>query len=161
MREKLVNTDPNQNCERCEWCKDDDDLIHRDALCKRCYLLKQKLISAEAKFQSQPHIEQNEQNYLIAKRKIELLRWEGNQYGDIDEKSIDGARLEYEWRFLSKRLIGKDLFSHCTNFDGFTQEQRRTILKCIAKIMRRYLQNRRHLIAVRSAYEKDNWEEYI
>ncbi len=95
---------------QCEWCQDDEIPLYRKTLCRRCYRLERKRVAAEAAFASNPQDRWKEHECQVAKRMVELAQWEGEQYGNIERQDIDGLRLEMELRFLSRRLVGKDLF---------------------------------------------------
>ena len=153
------------NSVQCEWCKDEERPIYCKckALCRRCYDIERKLSVAENALASAPLLPNNEWGYQVAKRLKELAIWEGELYGNIEKQEVDGIQIEMQLRFMSKRLVGKELFSGWANtFDwDFGLKQRRIILECIAKVMRQYFQKRRHLMASVTAYEDTEWRSLI
>lgn len=94
---------------------------------------------------------------------VELAQREGDWYGEIDSKPIDGHWLELEFRRFSERVIGKEMFfGHATIFDHeFTLEQRRRVFSYLAKMTREFLRRNRRLIAHGTKHLESGWEEFV
>jgi hypothetical protein len=99
----------------------------------------------------------------VAKRMVELAQWEGNCFGEIESKDINGLRLEMEFRHFSRRIIGKEMFfGHWPNFQRkFTLPQRRLVFYYLARMSRQHLLRNRRIIALRTAELKTGWQSFI
>ena len=150
----------------CSWCRDDERSIYmkRDGLCRSCYSISRELARAEAHWRQLPKNIHAKFNYMVAKRKKEIAQYEGQTCGDIDSRKPDGMDLEMEFRFLSRRLRGKEMFFGCANiFDwDFKPKQRKILLSFLVEMQRAYLRKVRYRVALTAVDLKDDeWQAYL
>ena len=102
-------------------------------------------------------------NFLVARRQAEIARLEGERYGHIAGREIDGDRIEYELRALSQHFLGKEMFWGCySTFDwDFKSKQRRIIFEYLSAVMRQYMRKHAFHVALNTAHLKDGWQEFI
>jgi hypothetical protein len=133
----------------CVTCKDPCAPIYRAKRCHHCYRLDLNLRNLEKKLE-RSEIEgtisfQDGVELKIAKAKIRDAEREGSRYGDISSKNLDGIVLEYEFAFLSKCLLGKNLFHGDAGlFDySLTEGQKQFVFYMLSQISRVYKKRRR------------------
>lgn len=133
----------------CITCKDPGSPIYRAKHCQHCYRLKLNLRKLEKKLDLSENQGttsfQDGVEFRLAKAKISDAEREGIRYGDISSRKINGIDLEYEFAFLSKCLLGKNLFHGDANvFDkSLTQSQKQFIFYMLSQISRVYRKRHR------------------
>lgn len=133
----------------CITCKDPCAPIYRAKRCSHCYRLFLNLRKLEKKLKRSE--KQGTTSFLdgvelrVAEAKIKDAENEGSRYGDISSKTLDGIVLEYEFAFLSKSLLGKNLFhADAGVFDySFTQSQKQFVFYMLSQISRVYRKRHR------------------
>jgi len=154
----------------CAWCKDEERPVQTSDLCGSCYRFKLNLGKADAALRqarsagaTKDRIREFEWKLFYRKRLVELAKLEGDSYGDVDTKEIDGLWLELEFRRLTKRLFKKEIFvGHSNAFDwDFTLAQRRTIFGYLARMQRIFLRRHRAAFARRTAELSSGWQSML
>ena len=128
---------------QCEWCKDPNVRVFRKSLCSHCYRLSRNLIQTERKV-NQAQGENREFSFeldlefLTANEAIADAKRDGIRYGNLQERSLDGITLEYEFAFLSKILTGENLYHGTANLFDYCLSipQKRFVLYMLSEMGR-------------------------
>lgn len=133
--------------------------IRRAGLCNHCYRLKGELKRTEkhlAEFKPRASNPQGsdmekywrERKVKVARQMIDLAKHEGESYKRLAEP-VSGLDLEHEFRYVSERWIGQDLFKTWANILAWTfnETQRRLLYYMLRKMSIEYLREHRRDIA--------------
>jgi hypothetical protein len=78
----------------------------------------------------------------------ELAQGEGCKYSDVHRAAVTDLDLEWEFGFISKRLLKVDLYSHAAYlFEPFHASQKRQLLDILSRMTREYERRKRRSIA--------------
>ena len=136
----------------CSWCKDHNRTLHgkRMPLCGHCHRIAREIRKFERLAATRPRrhllFPDNIYDKLDTFRKMRVLaEAEGGSFGDINVKEVDGLDLEHELAFLSKKVAGKNLYSHDASMLGqsFSPVQRRLLLYLLSRMSRVIRKERR------------------
>ena len=136
----------------CEWCKHPHEpIMPRVRLCSHCnrLRLKHKKLLEYCQQYAQTHggiTYSMDFNLRVTAAMIENAKLEGRKYGHFFDEDFSGTKLEYEWRSISEKATGKDLFYGITsrlNY-SFTINQRRYIFYLLSLMSRTSMRKNRY-----------------
>ena len=138
---------------RCKWCKDPLKIIYRVGYCRSCHKIRSELRQLKWRFEEDvkngedihPGLEFQLKTVIKMAR---LVKLDGEVYGNLHIRSVDGLNVEYIFRKLSDRFVHEDLFHHYANlFDwSFSPSEKRMIYYLLSILIRKdNSRRRRHL----------------
>ena len=85
----------------------------------------------------------------VQRAMVESAQMEGRRYGRFYDEDMNDLKLEHEWRALSERCVGKDLFYGIVNElnYSFSLNQRRYVFYLLSLISREWMRKNRRGIA--------------
>jgi hypothetical protein len=141
----------------CNWCKDPGKPIDRSGLCRHCYRISLEVRRARAMMGRLSQFPQKSPQRIPLELEIsnrlqmeQLCRNEGESYGDLHTKDLDGLSLEYDLQLLSQWLLGKRLFRGWASIldHAFSLHQRRFLSYTLSKLIREFSRRHRKSIAM-------------
>jgi hypothetical protein len=135
----------------CKWCKHPDEPVKpRAGLCGHCNRIRLALKKIQAKAEAYRErygaLNQRLKWALEFQQvKVRQAKREGLKYGRFFDETFTDTKLENEFRFISGKFTGKDLFYGLTGplNSGFGLNQRRFIFYLLSLMSRQYLRKRR------------------
>ena len=153
----------------CAWCKHPHKRLYRRGLCGHCHRLQRKLAerervtaSWEARGEDEPAWNREVQWRLnVARNMVDLAKAEGEAYGDIHQRKVDGITLEYLFRHLGMSFLGKRFFlREYPSYGGsalfdlcFSPNQMRVMFYLVSVLMREFRRKKRRREAYHSPSE--------
>lgn len=106
----------------CAWCKHPDEPVKQKGLCSHCNRIRLELARLE---------KSAEQNGLtdfrlrVQREKVSACKSEGSAHQRLVDDAVSGLDIEHDLRTISKRLVGKELFTGYAEWfhRGFTDDQ--------------------------------------
>ena len=152
----------------CSWCKDRDRKLYgkRKPLCGSCKHLKALIRGYQQRIAARPELPPRARDLdrsalELAQELKALAEQDGNEFGNINSRVIEGSDLEEIFGRMSRICIGRDIFEHSAKMfsEFFTLPQRRLLFYWLARILRPYELMSRRMSArysVRAAWGGDS-----
>ena len=141
----------------CDWCKHPHEpVMPRVGLCSHCNRIRlqhKQLLKWYDKFRQEQHggiTFEMDFRLRVQTAMIEHAKLEGRRYGQFFAEDFTGTKLEHEWRSISERVAGKDLFYGLTNSlnYSFSMNQRRYLFYLLSLMNRGSMRKNRRGIAM-------------
>lgn len=132
--------------EHCEWCRYPHKPIYRLRLCRHCYQVKVELKRLHRVVDGDRGIlsPATEFRYKVALLMAEFAQAEGQKYGSIGRRDVSALDLEWEFRFLSREFVRRDLYDHAAYlFESYTPIERKYLLYVVSRLSRERLRRER------------------
>jgi len=137
------------NRPKCALCQDAGVRIYKKDHCRRCYDLIRKEDRLKKKIRNLTGMTQGQAfevkfDLSVTRKAIQLTKIEGEVFGNISQRSIDGLNIERQLSRISRLLIHKDLYYGSANTVDwhFTPAQKKLLYYLLSKLERAY--NHRH-----------------
>lgn len=140
-----------RNQTTCDWCKHPrESVMRRIGLCGHCNRIRKGLekLEKDAAAYRQKHGDLRfdwDWDLRVQRKMVEGAQVEGRKYGKLFDDDFFDTTLEYEFRFLSKKSTGKDLFFGLTgplNY-SFGVNQRKYLFYLLSLMSREILRKNR------------------
>ena len=140
----------------CDWCKHPHEpVMPRVGLCSHCNRIRlqyEQLLKRYEEYAKEHRGITYEMDFdlRVQAAMIDHAKIEGRRYGQFFEEDFTGTELEYEWRAISERAAGKDLFYGLTNSlnYSFSVNQRRFLFYLLSLMNRGSMRKNRRRIAM-------------
>ncbi len=140
----------------CAWCKSRRHPVKSKGLCGHCNRIRLKFAALEKRAEENGRTSELDYAIRVETAKMERCKLEGRLHTRVAETLASGLDIEHDISYLSKLILGEEMFYGYANWFGhaFTPDQRILLHYFLDELGREYTRQNRLTFAMDDVLDK-------